>query len=256
MSSTGTSEDRTKGSNAYRSYPSQSTPPPRDKFLFIFPLERLADKFCCCCTLKKGVHIMCILEFIVAIFNLLMIIISTGDPMNGFGVLAACWRILGVYPAYLGMLGIFRSIPKYGKAYYRWKSHTFYVLPALSLLAAIVDCSYLNKTYINGERLGECHKWGFIFYLLCFLSWNLYITWIIYSFYTRLMQGEIVLVNHGKWGIDKQRNLILQATALQLAVVSPNTPPQDLELTSDYLQGGSSSEGREGSKSDLLESYQ
>jgi hypothetical protein len=161
---------------------------PRQRFLLLFPVEKVTDRCCCGCTLEVGIFLLSLMGLVMEGILVYILIDEHG------GAVLITYNIVKLIP--LSILMISLKNKKYSFAIC---SYYFYIVVFYLNLAMLAF--YLIETALSVYYLSENGLWGFVLFkfitFICIMVLFAYFLWIIFS-YAKLLKYKEHEVIKGK----------------------------------------------------------
>eukprot|EP00826_Nyctotherus_ovalis_P052691 TRINITY_DN6737_c0_g1_i1.p1 TRINITY_DN6737_c0_g1~~TRINITY_DN6737_c0_g1_i1.p1 ORF type:complete len:237 (+),score=30.82 TRINITY_DN6737_c0_g1_i1:141-851(+) len=183
------------------------------RFFFCFSSGR--HKTSCCCslfTLRSGIYSFAILDAVVGMFNLLVLFIYLDMYSN---VEPYFWVMVGitvdvavVIPAFMGIRGANKTIPKLVAVYYHAKVIQTLLKPLLRVFYTIKICDLITCESVDSAVE--------IVNIVLLIAFYVYQAHIFYSYVNLVCKGEDVLANNGREVAEAMEQYKRQAAVLEL----------------------------------------
>jgi hypothetical protein len=160
---------------------------PKEKFLFVIPVNSVAKK-CCCCTLRIGVLILAILYLIS---NVSMIIYYLEN-------LYKHWVYLRILIDVIRAVGSILLLYSLKNEKYKLALISYYIFAVNFLMHVVLNVSFMIYVAFRGNFIGLAILMAFV---LSFLAMECWLVWIIFS-YAKLLKYRQTEVIKGKPDVD------------------------------------------------------
>jgi hypothetical protein len=165
---------------------SENNLPQREKFLFIFPTQKVTKK-CCCCSLRLGVFI---LSMILLILNIALLIINSYHYYYHYAAIRIIIDIIRIVGSILLLISLKNENSKYATV-----SNIIFTI--LFFIHIIFNMSFLYMLSFHYNHTNLIGKLIISLVVISFLLLECWLNWIIFS-YTKLLKYRQTDVIKGK----------------------------------------------------------
>ena len=172
------------------------------KFLFIFPLETLANRCCCGCSLKTGVEIIAILALIDSFAQLVQpsysIFLITFIRLISFVIVS-----VGSIFLFLSSNSSNLSMAYKGYFLYAIKFYIDIFMMLISVLLFFYDIYYVHY-YLLSRAILELL--AYLIIISFAIAFKLYLIWIVFSYVRYFAKGDINTIENNTEGYIRIQN--------------------------------------------------
>lgn len=167
--------------------------PENEKFLCLFPTQRVANKFFCC-TLRKGVFIMAML---MTVLNIALIVLNSVHYYSHFAYFRIAIDVIRIIGSILLILSLRNENYKYATV-------SYWLFAGLFYLHIIFNTSFLYRMTINFQHLSATEKMVIWAIIVSFMTLECWLVWIIFSYTKLLKHKQTDIIKKGRIDIEGQ----------------------------------------------------